>query len=76
MREKRHVSGAERKKAQDASDDYQSKAQMTADMKDPRYKKDPAFRKQVEEKIGRSNIMQEQGCLPETQAGHFSRLHV
>lgn len=35
---------------------YQSKAQMTADMRDPRYKTDPAFRKQVEQKIANGSI--------------------
>lgn len=30
---------------------YQSRAQMTADMKDPRYSKDPAFRQSVENKL-------------------------
>ena len=35
---------------------YESKAEMTADMKKPEYKKDPAFRKVVEQKIARSNI--------------------
>lgn len=35
---------------------YESRAQMTSDMKDPRYKTDPAFRKTVEEKVGNSDI--------------------
>ena len=35
---------------------YQSRAQMTADMKNPLYKTDPAFRKTVAEKVGNSNI--------------------
>jgi hypothetical protein len=35
---------------------YESRNQMTADMKDPRYAKDPAFRKSVEQKVARSNI--------------------
>jgi hypothetical protein len=35
---------------------YASKAEMTADMKDPRYKTDPGFRKQVEAKLQNSNI--------------------
>jgi hypothetical protein len=30
---------------------YQSRAQMTADMKDPKYSKDPAFRQMVENKL-------------------------
>ena len=33
---------------------YESLAQMKADMKDPRYKTDPAYRRQVEQKIARS----------------------
>lgn len=39
-----------------AASGYQSAAQMTADMRDPRYAKDPAFRKQVESRIANSNI--------------------
>ena len=35
---------------------YESRAQMTADMKDPRYKTDPAFRQVVAEKVGNSDI--------------------
>lgn len=35
---------------------YQSRVQMTADMNDPQYKKDPAFRKMVADKIAKSNI--------------------
>ena len=35
---------------------YESRAQMTADMKDPRYKTDPAFRATVATKVGNSNI--------------------
>lgn len=35
---------------------YLSRAQVTADMKDPRYKTDPAFRKQVEAKLARSDV--------------------
>jgi hypothetical protein len=34
---------------------YDSMAQVTADMRDPRYSKDPAFRAQVERKIQNSN---------------------
>lgn len=37
-------------------DVYGSVEEMTRDQADPRYAKDPAFRKQVEEKIGRSNF--------------------
>jgi Phage T7 capsid assembly protein len=33
---------------------YESRAQMTSDMKDPRYKKDPAFRARVEKRIANS----------------------
>jgi hypothetical protein len=32
-------------------------AQVKADMSDPKYEKDPAFRKQVEEKLSRSTII-------------------
>jgi hypothetical protein len=39
---------------QGGSDAYESAAQMKADMGDPRYKSDPAFRKRVEQKVGRS----------------------
>jgi hypothetical protein len=35
---------------------YESRAQMTADMRDPKYKVDPAFRKTVEQKIANSAI--------------------
>jgi len=35
---------------------YASRAEMTADMKDARYRTDPAFRKMVEEKVGNSSI--------------------
>lgn len=35
---------------------YRSVAEMQRDMSDPRYKTDPAFRKDVEQKLGRSNI--------------------
>lgn len=35
---------------------YQSRAEMTAAMRDPRYAKDPAYRKAVEQKIAVSNI--------------------
>lgn len=40
-----------------ASDLYESVQQMTKDMKDPLYKTDPAFRRKVEAKIARSNIL-------------------
>ena len=36
---------------------YESLAQMKADMRDPRYDSDPAFRKQVQDKISRSKII-------------------
>ena len=39
------------------ADSYESLAQMKVDMKDPRYKNDPAFRRVVAEKLGRSPIM-------------------
>jgi hypothetical protein len=38
-------------------DRYESVAQVTADMANPLYKADPAFRKKVQEKIGRSDVM-------------------
>ncbi|WP_018868283.1 MULTISPECIES: hypothetical protein [unclassified Thioalkalivibrio] len=38
-------------------DSFQSVAQLTAAMSDPRYSKDPAFRAEVEAKLARSNIM-------------------
>lgn len=36
---------------------YESLAQLTAAMKDPRYQSDPAYRREVEQKLARSNIM-------------------
>jgi hypothetical protein len=36
---------------------YQSVAQVQADMSDPRYDSDPAFRQMVAEKLGRSNVL-------------------
>lgn len=39
------------------SDLYESVQQMTKDMRDPLYKTDPAFRRRVEAKIARSNIL-------------------
>jgi hypothetical protein len=39
-----------------ASDVYRSRAELTADIKDPRYTRDAAFRKDVEEKAMRSPI--------------------
>lgn len=40
-----------------ASDTYASIAELQADMSDPRYQKDPAFRAKVEGKLGRSDIL-------------------
>lgn len=40
-----------------AGDAYESLAQMQEDMANPKYKSDPAFRKSVEQKIGRSKIL-------------------
>jgi hypothetical protein len=39
-----------------ATSGYASRAEMTAAMRDPRYKKDPAYRKQVEAKVGASTF--------------------
>lgn len=39
------------------TDVYESIAQMKADMADPRYEKDPAFRAKVQAKLGRSDIL-------------------
>ena len=36
---------------------YESMAQVKADMSNPKYEKDPAFRKEVEEKLARSTII-------------------
>ncbi len=38
-------------------DRYESIAQLKEDMKNPMYDKDPAFRKKVETKLSRSNIL-------------------
>lgn len=40
-----------------AASGYQSVAQLVEAMKDPRYEKDPAYRKEVQDKLARSNIM-------------------
>lgn len=40
-----------------AGDGFGSVAQLTEAMKDPRYTSDPAYRKEVEAKLARSNIM-------------------
>jgi hypothetical protein len=39
-----------------AGEAYESTAQLTAAMRDPRYQTDPAYRKQVENKLSRSRI--------------------
>jgi hypothetical protein len=36
---------------------YKSRAEVTADMKDPRYKKDPAYRDSVKAKLSRSGLL-------------------
>lgn len=46
------AAGAER--GATGGDVYQSKAEMTSDMRDPRYAKDSAFRQSVEQKLSRS----------------------
>lgn len=40
-----------------SADVYESRQQLTADMADPRYQSDPAFRRKVIEKLGRSDIL-------------------
>ena len=40
-----------------SKDAFQSVAQVTEAMNDPRYETDPAYRRQVEEKIGRSTVL-------------------
>lgn len=40
-----------------STDVFRSTAEMTAAMKDPRYAKDPAYRSEVQQKVGRSNIL-------------------
>ena len=40
-----------------ATDTFQSVAQVTEAMNDPRYSKDPAFRKEVEDKLARSSVI-------------------
>ena len=39
-----------------AKDEFRSTAQVVAAMKDPRYGKDTAYTKDVEEKLGRSSV--------------------
>lgn len=41
---------------QNSADAFQSTAQLTAAMRDPRYNKDPAYRREVEQKLARSSI--------------------
>jgi hypothetical protein len=50
----RMVSGAAVKTSGEV---YNSLAELQVDMSDPRYKNDPAFRRKVEQKLGRSDIM-------------------
>ena len=40
-----------------ATDVFKSVAQVTEAMNDPRYSKDPAFRKEVEDKLARSSVI-------------------
>ena len=44
------------KAASYSSDKFESTAQLEEAMNDPRYKKDPAFRAKVEDRLSRSNI--------------------
>ena len=39
------------------TDSYQSVSQVTDAMNDPRYEKDPAYRKKVTDKLGRSTVI-------------------
>lgn len=50
----RQLSG---KPGQQANSVYESVAELTKDMGDPRYSEDPAFRARVQEKLGRSSIL-------------------
>jgi hypothetical protein len=50
---KREVRG---ERATASASTYRSVAELQSDMADPRYSKDPAFRKDVERKLGRSDI--------------------
>ena len=43
--------------ASSSSDVFESMAQVTAAMRDPQYKADPAFRAKVQAKLGRSNVL-------------------
>ena len=49
--------GAGNAPSSESSSVYRSAAQVQADMADPRYKVDPAFRAEVAKKIGRSNVL-------------------
>ena len=40
-----------------STDSFGSVAQVTEAMNDPRYSKDPAFRKEVEDKLARSSVI-------------------
>ena len=40
-----------------SKDAFQSVSQVTDAMNDPRYEKDPSYRKMVEDKIGRSTVI-------------------
>ena len=40
-----------------SADAYQSVSQVTDAMNDPRYEKDPAYRKSVEDKLARSKVI-------------------
>lgn len=51
------VQGAPTGGAQGDSSNYTSVAQVQADMSDPRYQNDPSFRRSVEEKLARSNVL-------------------
>ena len=54
-KEPKLVSGRTTKRASKAK--FESMAQVVAAMNDPLYASDPAFRKQVEEKLSRSNVV-------------------
>ena len=54
-KEPKLVSGRTTKRASKAK--FESMAQVVAAMNDPLYKTDPAYRKQVEEKLSRSNVV-------------------
>jgi len=54
MEPSRHLGGSN---SGDGLATYTSTEQMMRDMQDPRYAEDPAFRKQVEQKLARSSIL-------------------